>query len=279
MWAELGGERADREQGAYRRIEALLGHNPDDGPEDRIAGFVADSRSLGEAALDEVAGEVSFGTLWLTAKEFGALARASGVEIGGDHGEAAMTDAGMLFMDSDSGLGEAMVPWQAGARAARRFRDAYGLRTGPISDRLLGELCGVRPESLKRSSTTTVPMAFTLTTEARRHPGRYMVFRAKVRTGRRFEAARLSLRAAVGGTPRTRNIVATIRARMAPLGDVDLELPPREAGREPPSFERARRAHRAVGHECGARTRERGHGPARRGGTRKEDEPMRYVSF
>lgn len=32
-------------------------------------------------------------------------------------------------------------------------------------------------------------------------------------------------------------LVAAIRRRFAPLGGVELDLPPREAGREPPRFE------------------------------------------
>nr|WP_294548016.1 hypothetical protein [uncultured Rhodopila sp.] len=33
------------------------------------------------------------------------------------------------------------------------------------------------------------------------------------------------------------NLYERIRARFAPLGGVDLEIPPREPGREPPPFE------------------------------------------
>ena len=51
------------------------------------------------------------------------------------------------------------------------------------------------------------------------------------------EEARLILRDAVGRRKPPRNLAAAIRARIAPLGGVDLELPPREPGREPPSFD------------------------------------------
>ena len=47
------------------------------------------------------------------------------------------------------------------------------------------------------------------------------------------EEARLILRDAVGRKPSSRNLAEAIRARIAPLGGVDLELPPRE----PPSFD------------------------------------------
>ena len=51
------------------------------------------------------------------------------------------------------------------------------------------------------------------------------------------EEARLILRDAVGRRPSTENLAEAIRARIAPLGGVDLELPPREPAREPPTFD------------------------------------------
>ena len=49
------------------------------------------------------------------------------------------------------------------------------------------------------------------------------------------EEVRLILRQAVY-EPRG-NLAAAIRARIAPLGGVELELPPREPARKPPSFD------------------------------------------
>ena len=51
------------------------------------------------------------------------------------------------------------------------------------------------------------------------------------------EEVRLILRDAVGRKPGSRNLAEAIRARIAPLGGVDLELPPREPAREPPPFD------------------------------------------
>ena len=51
------------------------------------------------------------------------------------------------------------------------------------------------------------------------------------------EEARLILRKAVESKTCHRNLARAIRARIAPLGGVDLELPSREAGREPPTFD------------------------------------------
>lgn len=58
--------------------------------------------------------------------------------------------------------------------------------------------------------------------------------------GRSMEAeARAILKEALtAATPMTgAALVESIRRRFAPLGGVELELPPREPGREPPGFE------------------------------------------
>jgi plasmid stability protein len=58
--------------------------------------------------------------------------------------------------------------------------------------------------------------------------------------GHSMEAeARHILQAALSaaGRPQGRNLYERIHARFAPLGGADLELPPRETAREPPSFD------------------------------------------
>ncbi len=51
------------------------------------------------------------------------------------------------------------------------------------------------------------------------------------------EEARLILRDAVGCKPSSRNLASIIRAHFGPANGVDLGLPPRDPGREPPSFD------------------------------------------
>ena len=52
------------------------------------------------------------------------------------------------------------------------------------------------------------------------------------------EEARLILRAAVGRSrPSSENLASIVRAHFGPSNGIDLELPPREAGREPPSID------------------------------------------
>ena len=51
------------------------------------------------------------------------------------------------------------------------------------------------------------------------------------------EEVRLILQDAVGCRPRSNNLADIIRAHFGPSKGVGLELPPRDAGREPPSFD------------------------------------------
>ena len=51
------------------------------------------------------------------------------------------------------------------------------------------------------------------------------------------EEVRLILREAVERRASPKNLAGAIRARFAPFGGVELELPPRQPMREPPSFE------------------------------------------
>ena len=51
------------------------------------------------------------------------------------------------------------------------------------------------------------------------------------------EEARVILREAVASGAGPDNLAVAIRARFAPLGGVELQLPPREPAREPPRFD------------------------------------------
>ena len=51
------------------------------------------------------------------------------------------------------------------------------------------------------------------------------------------EEARIILRNAVGRDGAQRNLASAIRSRFAPLGGVELDIPPREPMPEPPKFD------------------------------------------
>ena len=165
MWDELQEERRDPKTSTHRRIEALLGHNPDEAPAGLVEQLVADARRLGESAAGEVAAEASLGTTLLTAEKFSAIADAHGVEISKQFAPP-MTDSTMTPMESDM-PGTPMAAWEVGESAARAFRTSCNLGDGPISDATLSDLCGVRAFAFQ-SRRAKVPMAFTLSEKGAR---------------------------------------------------------------------------------------------------------------
>jgi hypothetical protein len=71
IWNELLAERADPETSERRRLEALMGFDPDEAAPQQIETLVADAKSLGDRTMSEVAA----GRELLTAKEFGEIAQ------------------------------------------------------------------------------------------------------------------------------------------------------------------------------------------------------------
>ena len=187
MWDELQEERNDSDLTTYRRFEALLGSNPDEGDEDVINRLTKERSILGEQAANEVAASTPLtqGPA-VTAKDLRSMARQTGFDISDRNSVSSpMTDNTMTLMESD--YPGPLVPWQVGQNAAKALRRSEGLGNRPINDRSLCEMCGLPDGAFSRSSPVKPPMAYTLSGKT----GKRIVFRARVTNGRRFDAARL----------------------------------------------------------------------------------------
>src|SRR5690554_1054193 len=78
MYQELLAERADPEAATYRRLEALLGFDPDECPDDRVMTLYQDAQGLGLEAITELA--AGAGSSPLSANQLKDWARAQGCE-------------------------------------------------------------------------------------------------------------------------------------------------------------------------------------------------------
>ena len=187
MWHELQDERSDSDLTTYRRFEALLGRNPDEGDEAIIRQLTRDRSILGEQAANEVAANAPLTQgAAVTAHGLLRIARQTGFDISERNGVSSpMTDNSMTLMESD--YPGPLVPWQVGQNAAKSLRLSEGLGEGSISDRLLCDMCGLPAGVITKSSRAKSPMAYTVSSKR----GKRIVFRARVATGRRFDAARL----------------------------------------------------------------------------------------
>ncbi len=188
MWRELQEERNDVDLAACRRLEALLGFNPDEGDHEEIDQLVKDKSALGEQAVDEIAANAPFlnGAV-TTADALLEMARRDGFEASNQNSPLLppMPEGATSLVGDD--FSSQMAPWQVGQKAAQEFRSNLPTNGGPIADGALCELCGLPNDALRKPSSVNPPMAYALSTKSSRH----IVLRAHMATGRRFEAARL----------------------------------------------------------------------------------------
>ena len=173
-WKELAAERADPESAAYRKIEAFLGCDVDEADPRQVERIVLDGRTLGSAAMAEVAAD-----RFLTADALREEARSAGFD-------ASAVDRARVLRGAWDGGGQ-RAPWEVGAQAAAALRRREGLGGGPVADRRLADLCATPAQALSETAAAGT-VAFAL-----HEPGGddRIVLRSKWRTGRRFEAARL----------------------------------------------------------------------------------------
>ncbi len=178
--AELSEERQDREAARRRKLEALLGKDPDGADPAALEGLVADAGSLGEQAVEELAADHASGGALLTADNLQQIAAGSGF--------AASPRNAVRFAPGTGLPSPHEVPaWRLGADAARALREQQSLGWQPIGDAALSHLAGVDAKVLT-SDTGGGKISFAL--DRNQTDGR-VVLHSRWRTGRRFQLARL----------------------------------------------------------------------------------------
>ncbi|MCF8004638.1 MAG: hypothetical protein K9L32_10620 [Chromatiaceae bacterium] len=181
LWQRLQQERQDPQQSLHRRLEALLGYDPDDAPEALIAPLLSETQYLGEDALLELAAAhrpqralPSHERLRQWAKDSGQASKAA-------------DRVPPLAMDAFDTAARRPA-WQQGYQAARAFRERERITLELVSNAQLAHWCAVSPRLL--SDHQNAPeLAFGLQPPDR--PEGHLVLRSRWPTGRRFELARL----------------------------------------------------------------------------------------
>lgn len=179
MWRELSVERGDAELARYRSIEATMGFDVDDANPELIGQVIKDGELMGVNAMREVAADATIRPVQRTAQTLRDLANhRAGLDFNPRDG---------VQMEPPVGAFGSAPPWYVGSQAAIALRELESLGSGSISDARLADMCGLggKPFSWRRYSPS--PIAFTVSGKRQQR----MVLRAKVRNGRRFDAARL----------------------------------------------------------------------------------------
>lgn len=180
VWRDVLEERSDPDTALRRKFEALLGCDADQADEAKVERLIVDSKSLGTAAMNEVAADHPQGGELLTADTLRAIAARHGFDT-------SPRDVVRLAPRTAPRRSAEVPAWRLGGAAARALREQQNLGSGPIGNDTLGRLSGVQARMLtERSSGPSISFAL----DNGGATGR-VVLRSKWETGRRFELARL----------------------------------------------------------------------------------------
>lgn len=190
IWSDTLEERADPDAAAYRRIESMLGFDPDEAPPSVIERLLADAPRLGSEAVAEVAAHQPVDQVVPTADDISRVAADNGFDA---------TPCAAVRLASTLQLPprDQAPAWRRGAEAARAIRAQEVLGAAPISNERLCMLAGVSPQALADRSATDFTFSFGL--DQSPSVGR-VVLRSKWETGRRFDLARLIGDRVAGGS-------------------------------------------------------------------------------
>lgn len=182
LWEQLRDERRDGEKTDHRRLEALLGFDPDEAPGELIESLQETTGEAGRNAVDEIAAEAKKGARQ-TLREILERTRASKISIRVDSASKILGQ-----YSAQSSITE--LPWQRANRAAKFARDAWGIGRGPVTSKTLSELLDFPAEFLEYTPIDGPPVAGGLRSNHGTDAVNVIV-RAKVPAGRRFEIMRL----------------------------------------------------------------------------------------
>ena len=177
IWDDLTAERNDREIARFRRLEALLGFDPDESEAQKIENLLHDAPALGENALDEIATGAMEDIK--SARQIAEETELFGFDIN-------TNDAIRLSGPIPIQWGHSPA-WQIGVAAANAVRQQAGLADTPIADSRLADLAGISTTVIE-SEKCTNSLSWVFHTP---QDHAQVALRPRWKNGRRFDVARL----------------------------------------------------------------------------------------
>lgn len=181
LWAEICAERKDPELSQVRKLEALMGCDPEEVEGSLVSRLITDANILSMSGIEELVADYSH----LPAHHLPSATELT--EIAKEVGFSASPN-NMVHLVRNTEQPHSQIPaWKIGADTARTLRKQEKLGDGQISDQLLAQMLAVDPTSLQFAASSP-DVSFFLEGPSDRSR---IVLRPKWHTGRRFELARL----------------------------------------------------------------------------------------
>lgn len=172
LWDDLRYEKGNAKAASYRKLEALLGLDPDE--DDSLVGSISKwSKVYGKQALEEIAASTD---------------RARIVSVLAGARRAAQGVRNFAEVPNLTEIAADVVPWQQGQAAAYALRKKWEFGIEPISDEALAERMNISVNKLL-DVKENVPFSFALGNGTTGKLG--FVLNRPQATSRRFDTARL----------------------------------------------------------------------------------------
>jgi hypothetical protein len=177
LWALVQEDLADPEAHRRRKLEAELGFDPEECPEQALSAALLWESQVGEAALSELATAIAASGGSPDLALIGQLASAGGIVGTPD-----------ISPDSIDHLDHG-APWERAIHDARALRHRMGSVSGPVPDRSLHDLLGMSSDAAANWSAPVGRSPVAVAIPLNDHQLKF-VPRRRNSVGRRFELAR-----------------------------------------------------------------------------------------
>jgi hypothetical protein len=177
LWALVQEDSADPEALRRRKLEAELGFDPEECPEQALNAAVGWGGQVGDAALSELAPAIAASGASPDLALIGQLASASGIV-----GNPTIAPDSIDHLDHGA-------PWERAIHDARALRRKMGNVSDPVPDRSLHDLLGMSSEAAASWSVPVGRSPVAVAIPLKDHQLKF-VPRKRNPVGRRFELAR-----------------------------------------------------------------------------------------
>lgn len=150
LWKEVLAERRDPGLASWRKLEAIMGYDPDEAPDQTIADLQTAALVYGSSAVEEMAAESMqnaishIETLW-------GEPRKEALPL-------VIPNFDILKRRINDAMRSSLSPWQKATEASRIFREVCALGPGPVSTSTLAEVLEIKKGSLENAFGLKGPM-------------------------------------------------------------------------------------------------------------------------